>query len=186
MPSSRAVLDACVLFPAAVRDTLLRAAAAGLYQAYWSDDILEEVRRNLVNSGRATHEQAQRLVGVMERAFPEALVTSYQPLIDRMRNHPKDRHVLATAVACHAQIIVTDNVRDFPAAALAPYALHVYTADTFLLMLFDSNPEQMSAIVVQQTNDLRSPPQTTTDVLGSIAKHAPTFAERVKVYLETS
>ena len=63
----RAVLDASVLFPAAVRDTLLRAAAAGLYQLAWSDVILEEVRRNLVTSARATQEQAQRLVDTMQR-----------------------------------------------------------------------------------------------------------------------
>ncbi len=69
MPSFGAVLDASVLFPAAVRDTLLRAAGAGLYQLYWSTDILEEVRRNLVKSGRATQEQAQRLVDICSRRF---------------------------------------------------------------------------------------------------------------------
>ncbi|HSH82488.1 MAG TPA: PIN domain-containing protein [Herpetosiphonaceae bacterium] len=92
MSSFGAVLDASVLFPAAVRDTPLRAAGAGLYQLYWSADILEEVRRNLVKRGRATEEQAQRLVDVMQRAFPEPLISGYEALMDGMSNDPKDRH----------------------------------------------------------------------------------------------
>ncbi len=149
-----AVLDASVLFPAAIRDTLLRAGGAGLYQLYWSDEILEEVRRNLVKSGRATEEQAQRLVDTMQRAFPEAMVAGYEVLIERMTNEPKDRHVLAAAVRSQAEIIVTDNLRDFPGEALVPFNVEAYSADAFLMLLFDSAPEQLIQIVVEQTNDL--------------------------------
>src|SRR3712207_360231 len=106
MPTLGAVLDASVLFPAAVRDTLLRAAAAGLYQVRWSDEILEEVRRNLVSTGRATHEQAQRLIDMMRQAFPEAVVEGYEALVQLMTNDAKDRHVLAAAVASRVQVIV--------------------------------------------------------------------------------
>src|SRR5919202_4811570 len=126
MATLRAVLDASVLFPAAVRDTLLRAAASGLYQLYWSDEILDEVRRNLVASGRATPEQAQRLGDVMQGAFPEASVPGYEVLIDHMANDPKDRHVLAAAVVSQAQIIVTDNLRHFPHEALAPFNVEAH------------------------------------------------------------
>lgn len=180
MSSLAAVLDASVLFPAAIRDTLLRAAGTGLYQLYWSDEILEEVRRNLVKSGRATPEPAQRLVDTMQRAFPEAMVVGYEGLIDRVANHPKDRHVLAAAVMGHAHIIVTDNLRDFPDEALAPFNLESYSADAFLTLLFDSAPDLMVQTVIQQTNDLRSPPKTYIAVLDSLGKQAPTFAAKVR------
>ncbi len=104
-----AVLDANVLLPAARRDTLLRAADAGLYQVRWSDDILAEVKRNLVGDWNLAEEQAERLMGVMREAFPDALVTGYATPIDGMPNHPKDRHVLAAAVACRATVIVTQE-----------------------------------------------------------------------------
>jgi predicted nucleic acid-binding protein len=67
----RVVLDANVLFPFTLRDTLLRAAAAGYFQLYWSDEILHEARRNLVGHGVINEEQADRLVTTMQRAFPE-------------------------------------------------------------------------------------------------------------------
>ena len=54
----RAVLDACVLFPASLRDTLLRAAERELYQAYWSQDILTELRRSLTRRRQMTDERA--------------------------------------------------------------------------------------------------------------------------------
>ena len=104
---------------------------------------------NLVYSGRATPEQARRLVPIIQQAFPEAMVVGYDLLVDEMTNHPKDRHVLAAAVASHSQIIVTDNLHDFPAKALAPFNVEAYSADMFLMLLFDSAPEQVVQIVIQ-------------------------------------
>jgi predicted nucleic acid-binding protein len=75
----KVVLDANVLYPFSLRDTLLRAASEGLFQLYWSDQILEEARRSLVSSGRMTDERATRLRSVMEEAFPEAMVTGHEP-----------------------------------------------------------------------------------------------------------
>lgn len=117
MSSFIVVLDAGVLIPAPLRDTLLRAVEAGLYRAQWSEDILEEVRRNLISELGRSEEQAQRLVDTIHTAFPEAMVTGYASLTAAMTNHPKDRHVLAAAVVAGAQVIVTSNLKDFPQAA---------------------------------------------------------------------
>ncbi|TMQ11902.1 MAG: PIN domain-containing protein [Deltaproteobacteria bacterium] len=89
------LLDANVLFPFSLRDTLLRAAAAGFYQVRWSSQILDEMARNLVSTGTMPEEKAQRLRAIMEREFPEAEVTDYEHLIAAMKNHEKDRHVAA-------------------------------------------------------------------------------------------
>lgn len=82
--SITAVLDACVLVPAPLCDLLLRVASAGMYQLRWTDDILEEVRRTLVNDLGRSDEQAQKRIVAMRGAFPEALVTGHDRLIASM------------------------------------------------------------------------------------------------------
>lgn len=176
------LLDACVLFPAALRDTLLRAAAAGLYQPHWSAEILEEVRRNLVAKGKRP-DHIQHLINTLKEVFPEAMVTEYQHLTAAMTNDPKDRHVLAAAVAGGAEIIVTDNLRDFPAEALAPFHISAQSPDEFLMGLFLAHPEEMAQIIIEQAADLHRPPQGPQDVLNKLALHAPTFAARVRAAL---
>src|SRR5688572_2201843 len=99
----KVVLDANVLFPFSLRDTLLRAAAEGFFQLYWSEQILDETTRNLVAMGTVTDEQAARLRSAMTGHFPEAMVTGHEHLIDAMPNDEKDRHVVAAAVKAGAQ-----------------------------------------------------------------------------------
>jgi len=87
----RVVVDANVLFPFTLRDTILRAAAQGYFQIYWSEQILEEARKNLVETGATTEEQAERLMATMRRAFPEATVRGHEPLVDAMPNDREAR-----------------------------------------------------------------------------------------------
>lgn len=180
----RAVLDACVLVPAALRDILLRAADAGLYQIGWSDEILEEVRRNLVSQLGRSEEQAGRLVDIMRQAFPDAMVSNYAALIETMTNDPKDRHVAAAAVASGAAVIVTSNLRDFPASALADYGMQAQSPDEFLLGLSALSMDQMAQLIREQSADLQRPPKTVADVLGMIARQAPAFAKQMAEALQ--
>ena len=106
-----AVTDTCSIFPQTLRDVLLRAAEVGLYRLRWSEEILDELGRNLREERGLTQEQTQHLLTEMRRAFPEATVSGYERLVGRMTNHPGDRHVLAAAVQVAAQVIVTDNLR---------------------------------------------------------------------------
>ena len=76
---------------------MLRTAAADFYQLRWSKEILDEMERNLVSTGIVTDDKAARLRATMERFFPEAMVTGYEPLIAAMQNDMKDRHVVAAA-----------------------------------------------------------------------------------------
>lgn len=101
-------------------------------------------------------------------------------LVAKMPNDPKDRHVLAAAVAASAQLIVTHNLRDFPEAALAPYGIEACSPDVFLSRLLASEPNVMTRIVLQQAADLRSPPMTVDEVLHLLAQHAPAFVEAVR------
>ncbi len=104
----------------------------GLYRLCWSDRLLEELERSLVESAWTTEERAQRLVEVMRRTFPDAAGTRYEHLLGRLTNHPGDRHALALAAAAKASVIVTFNLAHFPRPALEPFGLVVQTPDEFL------------------------------------------------------
>jgi predicted nucleic acid-binding protein len=128
------VLDACVLVGAGLRDTLLRLAEVpALYAPRWSDDILGEVERTLQRRFGKTIEQTRHLTHQLRESFPEACVREYSDLIPNLINHEKDRHVLAAAVRCGAQGIVTFNTRHFPAEAVCRFDIQVIHPDKFLV-----------------------------------------------------
>lgn len=138
MPSS-VVLDACVLYPIHLVDTLLRCAEANLYRPLWSMDILAELRRNLIRKARLTARKADLRINDMRESFPRSLVESYQPWIPQLTTHPSDRHVLAVAIQSGAGIIVTSNLRHFPPTALAPFNVTAQSPDAFLCDLLASD-----------------------------------------------
>jgi len=128
------VLDTCVLVGAGLRDTLLRLAETpALYVPRWSDDIIVELERTLQKRFGKSTEQTGHLVRELRRAFPEAWVREYSDLIPSLLNDEKDRHVLAAAVRCGAQSIVTFNTRHFQPDAMRPYDVEVVHPDDFLV-----------------------------------------------------
>ncbi len=186
MASFGVVVDACVLIPAALRDTLIRAAVRDLYRPYWSETILQEVERNLVRAQLTTAAQAQRLVDVLRTRFPRAMAEGYEQLIPSMTTRDEgDRHVAAAAVTTHARVIVTFNLRDFPEEALAPYGIEAQHPDTFLTDLVDLAPELMRQVIEQQAAALRNPPKTYHDILDNLTGQVPRFAPLMRT-LSTS
>jgi len=176
------VLDACVLYPASLRDTLLRAALAGLYRPWWSAQILEETTRNLREKRGLSAEQARRLVAAMTDHFEEASVTGHEIHIPVLTCHEKDRHVLAAAVHAHAQVIVTFNLKDFPVQSLEPFAIEAQHPDTFVTHLFDLTPDSMLGLLHEQAEALRKPPTTFERVLETLQQHVPVFVGKVRRY----
>jgi predicted nucleic acid-binding protein len=141
-----AVLDANVLIPNALCDFLLRLAEEELYQPHWSPDILDEVRRHVPVSPAAI----DRRIAFMNAAFEDALVTGYESLIDQMGNDPKDRHVLAAAVAAGADSIITCNLRDFRPAACEPHGVVAEHPDSVLLDLWAREPRTLLRVLGEQ------------------------------------
>ncbi len=176
----RVVLDACVLFPFGLRDCLLEAAAAGFYQAYWTDEILAEVTRNLIARGKVSDEQAARLVVAMRRAFPESTVDGYQALVAVMTNDEGDRHVAAAAVSVGAQVIVTSNLRHFPDGSLSPFNLEAQSPDDFLQVLLDVDPAEMLLVIRTMADARRKPPMTMAQVVDGLGQTVPGFAGRLR------
>lgn len=171
------VLDANVLFPFTIRDTLLRAAASGLYQLRWSAQILDEMERNLVSTGAMTAPKAKRLRAIMTREFPDAEVTGYEPLISAMKNHEKDRHVVAAAVKAGAQVVTTSNLRDF---ASLPDGIEAQSPDRFLTSLFDLQPALFVDLLREQARDLVKPPMALDELLDRLARVAPELVAAVQ------
>ncbi len=132
-----AVVDACVLAGAGLRDTLLRLAETPrLYVPKWSDDIIAETRRTLECVFGKTPHQTAHLEGELRKAFPEAWVSGYKDLEAGLKNDPKDRHVLAAAIRSGAQTIITFNLKHFGGEALAEYEIEAVHPDDFLVNQF--------------------------------------------------
>jgi hypothetical protein len=181
-----AFLDACGLYPAVLRDTLLRAAEARLFRPLWSVEVPAELRRGLIQDARAAPASVERLVLAMQRAFPTAEVIGYEQILDRMRNHPKDRHALAAAIIGGATIVVTHNVRDFRDEAVVPQTVEVQAPDEFLCRLYGNSPTTMVAIVEAQAAAYSRPAFAVADVIDVLARHAPVFADRLRARLASS
>ncbi|WP_313420566.1 PIN domain-containing protein [Brevibacterium casei] len=121
-----AVLDTSVLWPSLQRNFLLSLAAEGTYSPKWSTAILDELvfheAEKLIKRGTPAEDaerSAERLIGQMSTAFDDALVTDWERLEGTYGlPDPDDEHVLAAAIMCGAEVIVTENLKDFPASKL--------------------------------------------------------------------
>jgi predicted nucleic acid-binding protein len=181
MTKLRVVLDACVLFPMYLRDTLLSTADEDLYLPYWSQKIIDEVIGNLVKGGTLSQEKAKNLERTIQRAFPEAMVEVPVALEQAMTNDPKDRHVLAAAVTAGADIIVTNNLKDFRENDLAPWNIIAQSPDEFLSDLLDEYPDSIVDLLQQQSQKYKNPPKTFTELINFLGEKAgtPKFASNI-------
>lgn len=169
------VLDACVLVPMPLCDTLLRLAEEpAIYRPLWSDQILREVGDALEHKLDRTSLQRERRIREMGRAFPEATVDIPADMISGITCIPdlNDRHVVAAAICGSAQAIITANTKDFPAECVAQYGLVCQHPDEFLIHQFHLNPE-----LVLQKLDLQAAAynRDRAAILQSLRKVVPSF-----------
>ena len=177
------LLDTNVLFGAYLCDTVLRLAEAEVFRPLWSAGILEELSRNLVSRGLLA-EHVERRIAQMRRAFPEAMVDGYEPLIASMTCDPKDRHVLAAAVRANAEVLVTFNLSDFPPASTGPYDISAVHPDDFLLDQIDLYPGLTLHTLRAQSADYSRPDMTVDAILVQLARAGvPRFADEVRRHL---
>lgn len=162
-----AVYDANVLYPNILRDVLIRVAEAGLVQAKWTETILDETFRNLrANRPDLAPDTLARTRRLMKAAVRDCLVKGYEPLIDILELPDKDdRHVLAAAIRAKAQVIVTFNLKDFPAEALAPWDVEAVHPDAFLEAQIDLAPEIVYGEIQRIADSWTNPPGTVADVI---------------------
>jgi predicted nucleic acid-binding protein len=163
--------DANVLFGNSQRDLMIRIARSGLVQAKWTDRILDEVIASIQKSRpNVDPEKLARLRALMVAATPDGLVEGYEPLIDGLQiRDPNDRHVLAAAIRCGAQLIVTGD-KDFTPEDLAPWNIEPKHPDEFVLDQIDINDRIVWACVQQIADSRKQRPETVEDVLSQLER----------------
>ncbi|MCB9680860.1 MAG: PIN domain-containing protein [Alphaproteobacteria bacterium] len=164
------VYDANVLYPAPLRDLLVRVGMTGVVRVKWTDEILDEVFRNiLANRPDLTMEQLARTRSLMNGAIRDVQVDGYQALVGALDlPDPGDRHVLAAAIQCGAQSIITHNLKDFPAERLAPHGVEAMSPDEFVLDLLDLAPGGVVRVLNEQQASLKRPPRTLEELMETL------------------
>lgn len=172
MANFTAIYDACVLYPAPLRDFLLRLAMTELFRARWTDHIHAEWMRSVLNNRKdITIKQLERTRQLMDQAVPDCLVTNYENLIDSLKlPDPDDRHVLAAAMRCQAGVIVTFNLNDFPSDILGQYGIEAQHPDEFIGHLLDLDPGAVCNAARQQRQALRNPPKSSGEFLDTLLR----------------
>ena len=153
------MLDACVLYPAPLRDFLMHLALLDLFRARWTEEIHTEWSRNVLRQRPdLKQEQLQRTRELMNLHVRDAIVKGYEHLIAELTLPDiDDRHVLAAAIHSQSDFVVTFNLRDFPAATLAAYGVKAIHPDNFVLTLFALDEERVHLAAERQRRSLKNP-----------------------------
>lgn len=167
-----AIYDACVLYPAPLRDLLLELAVTDLFKARWSNRIHEEWMRNLLkNRPDLTAQQLERTRELMNAHVRDCLVEGFEGLEETIQlPDPDDRHVVAAAIKGRADVIVTFNLSDFSASVMEPWGLEAQHPDEFLANLIDLAPEPVVAAARTCRLRLKRPPKSIDDYLDILAR----------------
>jgi len=170
--SVAAFLDASVLYPATLRSVLMYLADAEAFRALWSDAVNEEWMAALArNRPDLSASVIARVRALMEAHVEHAIVSGYEYLIPSLTlPDADDRHVLAAAIHGGASVIVTANVKDFPADALAPYKVVAQEPDGFICGLLLANPDSAVAGFAADRARLRNPAMNPDEYLASLRR----------------
>lgn len=164
------IYDACVLYPAPLRDLLLRIARTGVVRARWSERILDECFYNiLANRPDLKPESLRRTRELIVHAVSDCIVRDYEDLASSIQlPDPNDTHVLAAAIRAGAQVIVTFNLDDFPTEQLAHYNLEANHPDDFVMHAIDLAPAAIATTVIEQASALKNPPMSRGELLDTL------------------
>ena len=164
-----AVYDANVLYPASMRDLLIRLGQTGLFQAKWTDRILDEMINAVVAAQPDLALRLYRTRELMNEAIRDVRVVDYEHMIDSLRlPDPDDRHVLAAAIRADAAFVVTANLKDFPSRRLEPYGIQALSPDDFVLKVIELDPALVADTVKGQARALMNPSTTLDDLLNRL------------------
>lgn len=167
-----ALLDANVLYPAPLRDLLMQLAVTDLFKAKWTADIHREWIDALLRDEPHRDQAAlERTRDLMDKATRDSLVTGYTTLIPTLAlPDDNDRHVLAAAIVGRCDVIVTQNLKDFPAAALEPLGIEAQHPDEFLSNHLNLAPGLFCSAVRKVRARLGNPPYSVDEYLSTLTQ----------------
>lgn len=174
MATFTALYDACVLYPAPLRDLLMELALTDLFRAKWSHMIHNEwMQAVLKNRPDLSIEKLNRTRDLMDIHVRDCIVENFEDLIGALQlPDPQDRHVLAAAIRGRTDVIVTYNLKDFPDNELAKYGIAVQHPDEFLTHLLDLAPGNVCAAAKTHRNRLGNPGKTVDQYLEALERQA--------------
>lgn len=180
------IYDACVLYPAPLRDLLMQLALTDLFKARWTDQIHEEWIEALLRQNKYDRITLQRTRDLMDVHVRDAKVFGYEELIEAIKlPDPNDRHVLAAAIKAGANAIVTFNLKDFPTDVLARYGIEAIHPDEFVYCQIDLAPAIACAAIKRQRESLKNPPKAKEEFLAILQKQQlPQTVSALRAYIE--
>lgn len=148
----------------------MRLALTGLFQARWTDEIHDEWTRNVAaNRPDLSAASLARCRKLMDEHVPDSLVVGYEPLIPTLSlPDPNDRHVLAAAMHGGADVILTFNLKDFPASSLASHSIEAIHPDEFISSLWNESPDAVIDAARRQRASLKNPPKTAVELRAAL------------------
>lgn len=178
-----AFFDTCALYGSTLSDLFLWLAEGGAFRPLWSEGVMKELRKNLVDAGHDADLVDKRL-GTMRMAFPDAMVSGYEDLESGMTCDPKDRHILAAAVRVNADVLVTFNLKDFAESSTEHYEIEVVHPDVFLLDQLDLYPKLTLDSLAFLTRIYEAPSVTMNELLEMLERSGvPRFVEEARRFL---
>jgi predicted nucleic acid-binding protein len=180
---ARIFVDTNVLFPFSVMDLMLALTEDAVHEVIWTETLLAEWERVIVRQHHRSAESAASITAAIREFFPESRIAA-EDYASLVASDPDDRHHMAAAISGRARMLVTWNLRDFPAEPLAALGLRVVDPDRYLCELLDQFPQEVTATVVRLAGEKRRPPKTPTDLANDLAKAGvETFADRLQATL---
>lgn len=171
-----AVFDANVLYSASLRDFLLRLAMSKLVKPYWSAEIQNEWAQGLRRKRPdLSPERLERTRREMARHFPKSCIAGFEHLIPTLQlPDPDDRHVLALAIHTKAPLIVTLNLKDFPAGVLARYHVEAIPPDDLVFRAIQYDQKSFIDMVATHRPLLQRPPKTVDEYIETLRRQGLT------------
>jgi PIN domain-containing protein len=165
-----AVYDACVLYPVSLRDLFIRLGQTGLFRAKWTERIIDEFVDALLEKRPDLKDSLERQRELMRNAIRDVDVRDYARLIPVVPQLPDvdDAHVVAAAMACGAEVIVTFNLGDFPDDVLKRLGIEAQHPDSFVMHLIDLDRGAIEAVIEAMSANRKDPPMTYDEILDTL------------------
>jgi PIN domain len=176
----RVFLDTNVLYPISIADLLLRLGDVALHAIVWSEDLLAEVERVLVEDKGLTSAQSAYFCRCIREEFADDEVRreDYEHLVDTMTGKDPDDHAHAAAARVAATVLLTFNVDDFPEQDMG--GVRAMTPDDYLVDVLNHQSATVLG-VIEDMGAQRREPQPVTATLAALEKAGlTTFAQRVR------
>ncbi|MBP0020906.1 MAG: PIN domain-containing protein [Cyanobacteria bacterium SBLK] len=174
-----ALYDACVLYPAPLRDILVELATTDMFRGRWTNQIHDEWIRNVLkNRPDLKEEQLIRTKELMNQHARDPLIEGYEALIPTLELPDEgDCHVLAAAIRGQCDVIVTMNLKHFPKSVLSIYDIEAQHPDRFIADLIDLYPRKVLSSVQIVQKRLKNPPKSFSEYLDTLLKQGLTETE---------